>query len=263
MQLLIRDRREPARLEPRTLGQYVLASVAVLSILLQRFAGVPLFHVVGLFQINAMIIPGVALWILVARRPEPKGPSRDYWQMAPILLAAVVLSAAQYVMVVHRPIDVFGLVLVAVGEECAFRLALTGLVLALLARCGLNRRYAWWAASVVSSVVFAACHQQVPYGFVGRCAIFGFGLMLCAIVWRTGRLLPAMAFHFVYDATTLPLMMGVGSTRFRFYIASLAVIAMVWPYRQDARRYAAALKAQALAAATPPVLAEPVPVDAH
>lgn len=58
----------------------------------------------------------------------------------------------------------------------------------------------FWPASIVLSVVFAAAHlTNRGEARVGIIAVIFFGLMLCFSVWRTGTLLWAIGFHFMWD----------------------------------------------------------------
>ena len=74
----------------------------------------------------------------------------------------------------------------AVCEELAFR----GFILS-----GLRRRFRPWTAVFLSSFLFALFHLNV-FQFVPH---FALGVVLGALVLRTGSVLPAMTFHFVYN----------------------------------------------------------------
>jgi len=82
-------------------------------------------------------------------------------------------------------------VIVALFEENAFR----GYLLHTLAE-GLG----FWPAAVLMSLLFAAVHVQNPgESKAGIVAVFAFGMMLAFSLWRTGSLLWAIGFHFMWD----------------------------------------------------------------
>ena len=88
-------------------------------------------------------------------------------------------------------LNVLGFVIVALFEENAFR----GYLLHTLAE-GLG----FWPAAVLMSLLFAAMHVQNPgESKVGIVAVFAFGMMLAFSLWRTGSLLWAIGFHFMWD----------------------------------------------------------------
>lgn len=74
---------------------------------------------------------------------------------------------------------------IPVLEEFAFR----GLIFLSLAR-----RTNYWVASIVSSLLFAACHPS--YFALMLC----FGFCLCAIVHRSKSILPAIVMHVAYNS---------------------------------------------------------------
>jgi len=58
----------------------------------------------------------------------------------------------------------------------------------------------FWPASVLLSIVFAAAHiTNSGEAKVGIAAVAFFGIMLCFSIWRTGSLLWALGFHFMWD----------------------------------------------------------------
>lgn len=58
----------------------------------------------------------------------------------------------------------------------------------------------FWPAAVLLSLLFAAAHiQNRGEAKVGIIAVAVFGMMLCFSVWRTGSLLWAIGFHFMWD----------------------------------------------------------------
>ena len=88
-------------------------------------------------------------------------------------------------------LNILGFAIVALFEENAFR----GYLLHTLAE-GLG----FWPAAVMMSFLFAAMHVQNPgESKVGIVAVFAFGMMLAFSLWRTGSLLWAIGFHFMWD----------------------------------------------------------------
>jgi membrane protease YdiL (CAAX protease family) len=73
-----------------------------------------------------------------------------------------------------------------VGEELLFR----GLSLR-----GMERRYGFWPAAWIVSVVFASIHLNLT----GFPALFLVSLLLCWVTSRTGTLLPAILMHSAYN----------------------------------------------------------------
>jgi hypothetical protein len=58
----------------------------------------------------------------------------------------------------------------------------------------------FWPASIVQSLLFAAAHRNNGgEATIGIVAVLFFGVMLCFTVWRTGSLLWAIGFHFMWD----------------------------------------------------------------
>jgi len=58
----------------------------------------------------------------------------------------------------------------------------------------------FWPASIVLSLGFAAAHlSNGGEAKVGIVAVVFFGLVLCFSIWRTGSLLWAVGFHFMWD----------------------------------------------------------------
>ncbi|HJW99185.1 MAG TPA: type II CAAX endopeptidase family protein [Terriglobales bacterium] len=58
----------------------------------------------------------------------------------------------------------------------------------------------FWPASILLSLLFAAAHiSNSGEAKVGIIAVAFFGMMLCFSVWRTGSLLWAIGFHFMWD----------------------------------------------------------------
>lgn len=55
----------------------------------------------------------------------------------------------------------------------------------------------WWAAAVLSSVIFALAHMT--YGWRHAVIIFLYGIRDCVVVGLTGALYVAMAVHFLHD----------------------------------------------------------------
>lgn len=73
-----------------------------------------------------------------------------------------------------------------VGEELLFR----GLGLR-----GMERRYGWWPAALLVSLIFASVHLNLT----GFFALAGVSLVLCWLTHRTGSILPAMLTHASYN----------------------------------------------------------------
>jgi uncharacterized protein len=68
----------------------------------------------------------------------------------------------------------------------------------------LQRLFIWgfknvWVGIILAAFLFSALHLQF-YGFFPR---FVLGLLLGAIYWYSGSLWPAIAAHFIYDATLI------------------------------------------------------------
>jgi CAAX protease family protein len=94
-------------------------------------------------------------------------------------------------LLVAALLNLVGFVIVALFEENAFR----GYLLHTLAE-GLG----FWPAAVLMSLLFAAVHVQNPgESKAGIVAVFAFGMMLAFSLWRTGSLLWAIGFHFMWD----------------------------------------------------------------
>jgi len=88
-------------------------------------------------------------------------------------------------------LNILGFVIVALFEENAFR----GYLLHTLAD-GMG----FWPGAILMSLLFAGLHVQNPgESKVGIVAVFAFGMMLAFSLWRTGSLLWAIGFHFMWD----------------------------------------------------------------
>jgi hypothetical protein len=58
----------------------------------------------------------------------------------------------------------------------------------------------FWPAALIMSLLFALAHVHNPgEAKLGIVAVFAFGMMLAFSVWRTGSLLWAIGFHFMWD----------------------------------------------------------------
>ena len=80
---------------------------------------------------------------------------------------------------------------VALFEELLFRS---------YALCTLSDGIGFWPASILLSLLFAAAHiSNGGEAKAGIIAVVFFGLMLCFSVWRTGSILWAIGFHFMWD----------------------------------------------------------------
>jgi len=94
-------------------------------------------------------------------------------------------------LLVVAVLNIIGFLIVALFEESAFR----GYALHTLVE-GIG----FWPAALVMSMLFAWLHIQNPgESKVGITAVFGFGIMLAFSLWRTGSLLWAIGFHFMWD----------------------------------------------------------------
>ena len=94
-------------------------------------------------------------------------------------------------LLVAAVLNVLGFVIVALFEENAFR----GYLLHTAAE-GLG----FWPAAVLMSLLFAAVHVNNPgESKIGIIAVFAFGMILAFSLWRTGSLLWAIGFHFMWD----------------------------------------------------------------
>lgn len=88
-------------------------------------------------------------------------------------------------------LNVFEFALTALYEELAFR----GYTLFTL-----TEAIGFWPAALALSLFFAWEHTQNPgESRVGIAAVFAFGMVLAFSVWRTGSLLWAIGFHFMWD----------------------------------------------------------------
>lgn len=94
-------------------------------------------------------------------------------------------------LLVAALLNLLGFLIVALFEENAFR----GYALHTL-----SEGIGFWPAAIVMSLLFAALHVQNPgESKVGIAAVFAFGMMLAFSLWRTGSLLWAIGFHFMWD----------------------------------------------------------------
>jgi membrane protease YdiL (CAAX protease family) len=103
-----------------------------------------------------------------------------------------------------------GIALIALGagvsEEALFRGALLPIVAAALTSCGFGTAAAFAAASVASSVLFAALHAVTPLYFWW--ALFA-GLLFCAELALTGSLSACLMTHFAYDAIAMGVILSL------------------------------------------------------
>lgn len=99
------------------------------------------------------------------------------------LSGAVLVNAAL--------INVFGFMIVALFEETAFR----GYAL-----FALREAIGFWPGAIAMSLFFAFAHRGNPgEADTGLLAVFAFGMLLAFSLWRTGSLLWAIGFHFMWD----------------------------------------------------------------
>lgn len=88
-------------------------------------------------------------------------------------------------------INVFGFMIVALFEETAFR----GYAL-----FALREAIGFWPGAIAMSLFFAFAHRANPgEADIGLLAVFAFGMLLAFSLWRTGSLLWAIGFHFMWD----------------------------------------------------------------
>jgi sodium transport system permease protein len=128
-----------------------------------------------------LFVPGTELTYLTVQALGIKDQLREYQETIP---AGGPQAPATAVLMTEL---IIGLSLLqAVCEELAFR----GFILS-----GLRHRFRPWTAAFLSSFLFALFHMNV-FQFVPH---FLLGVVLSALVLRTGSVLPAMAFHFGYN----------------------------------------------------------------
>jgi len=151
-----------AKLERRSFFDYGLRGTRGLAKFLSG-------AVVGFVSLTVMLS---ALWC-----------ARDF-QFGPVHMHGSALAGA-------AAGSLLGFVVVALFEETAFR----GYALFALAR-GIR----FWPAAVLLSVLFAYAHTgNSGESRVGIASVFAFGIVLAYSVWRTGSLLWAIGFHFMWD----------------------------------------------------------------
>lgn len=128
-----------------------------------------------------LFVPGAELTYLTIQSLGIKDQLREYQDALQPSSIATQLSPA------HALLLLAGLALLqAICEELAFR----GFILS-----GLRRRFRPWTAVFLSSFLFALFHMNV-FQFVPH---FVLGVVMATLVWRSGSVFPAMAFHFVYN----------------------------------------------------------------
>ena len=151
-----------AKIERRSLFDYGLRdSRAILNI----FSGIG----IGFFSLTLMLLGMRA--------------ARDFYFGPQHMHGSALLTASL--------LNVVGFAVVALFEETAFR----GYALYTLAE-GLK----FWPAAVIMSLLFAWEHTgNSGESSVGIMAVFAFGITLAFSIWRTGSLLWAMGFHFMWD----------------------------------------------------------------
>lgn len=91
-------------------------------------------------------------------------------------------------------------VLVCLGSPLVEELFFRGLLLRALGGrlAGLGRRLGPVAATVLTGLVFGLVHFEA----LQFTALAGFGMVLCILAWRTGRLGPGIVAHASFNATT-------------------------------------------------------------
>jgi sodium transport system permease protein len=134
-------------------------------------------------------LPPIGELLSLLREHWPQIPTTLSDQLNPLatkeLAASATAGPAALLLLVFLP---------AICKELAFR----GLILS-----GLRSRFRPWTA-VFLSAFLAAAFQMNVFQFLPH---FVFGVVLGVVVVRTGSVLPAMAFHLVYKAATLALVL--------------------------------------------------------
>jgi sodium transport system permease protein len=128
-----------------------------------------------------LFVPGAELTYLTVQALGIKDQLREYQDALP---ADETRGPASVALVLELVVALS--LLQAVCEELAFR----GFILT-----GLRRRFKPRTAVFLSSFLFALFHMNV-FQFVPH---FVIGIVLSALVLRTGSVLPAMVFHFAYN----------------------------------------------------------------
>lgn len=102
---------------------------------------------------------------------------------------------------VHGPLLIILGLLVCVGAPVFEELMFRGLLLRALAGrlAGLGPRLGPVVAVVLTGVVFGLVHFEA----LQFLALAGFGIVLCVLAWRTGRLGPGIVAHAAFNAVSL------------------------------------------------------------
>lgn len=163
----------------------VLLAVVLGTLIMARFEKRSFFDY-GLRDRNATLdclkgaITGYAAITVMLLGFEATHHSR--FGLAPMHTSALMLAAL---------LNIFEFALTALYEELAFR----GYTLFTL-----TEAIGFWPAALAMSLFFAWEHTQNPgESRVGITAVFAFGMVLAFSVWRTGSLLWAIGFHFMWD----------------------------------------------------------------
>jgi membrane protease YdiL (CAAX protease family) len=102
-------------------------------------------------------------------------------------------TLAVYRLAPRRPVEWAAWSAVAVAAAVAEEIGYRGVGAAILT---------WWSGSAVVAMVLCAAAFALAHalqGWKSAAIIFGFALVMHALVAATGSLVPAMAVHFVYD----------------------------------------------------------------
>ena len=107
---------------------------------------------------------------------------------------------------VHGPLVVVLFLLVCVGAPVLEELMFRGLLLRSLAGrlAPLGPRLGPVVAVVVTGVVFGLVHFEA----LQLIGLAGFGVVLCVLAWRTGRLGPGIVAHATFNAVTLAVLVA-------------------------------------------------------
>lgn len=234
-----RDPRDIPELVAVTWWRLILAAGCVAFTLANAWGGLQPM-VVGRFNIGDAVFPAIVLLATLGRRPTvERGPrERRAWSIFALVGISVALfSASGYLHVADGLADVWAIVLVAVSEELTFRVAIPLLFLAAGSVLGMRRWPSLAVGILVSSGLFAIMpgHTEQGFGLLGTGVFFGTGVALGLLVWRTGKLWPAILVHFVVDALTLLVVLQVGAIPVRNAGIIVVFGAYLWAYRQGAR----------------------------
>jgi len=162
--------------------QTVLIQVVLTGFALVASWGVPVPFALGARPTSTGVLLGcglVAGWMAVSAVLRPRRPPEV------ARLARLIRPRTGS----HRLLWFLTMAAAALGEEIAYRGVLFGLGASVLG--------GWWAAALLSAVLFGLAH--LAQGWVGLIASAAFGLGLQGLVLVTGGLGVAIAVHLAYD----------------------------------------------------------------